>query len=118
MKTTSTTKPAGTFKRSAITSQELEEIKAEHIPDERGYACACCEEPWPCDKVCLVVRIEELEKVAEAASAVMLIWHEDRDLGGYGPKPMALREALDAAGAAPCHCEICRRQAAPRGGDD
>ena len=62
MKTTSTTKPAGTFKRSAITSQELEEIKAEHIPDERGYACACCEEPWPCDKVRLVVRIEELEK--------------------------------------------------------
>ena len=63
MKTTSTTKPAGTFKRSAITSQELEEIKAEHIPDERGYACACCEEPWPCDKVRLVARIEELRAI-------------------------------------------------------
>ena len=102
--------------------QELEEIRARHRERVTHYAwgdgrtCEDCKMDWPCEQAILLARIEELEKVGGAAAAVMLVWHEDRDLGGYGPKPMALREALDAAGEAPCHCGICRRRAL--GGED
>lgn len=48
-----------------ISPQEVVEIMAEHVPDERGYACTSCEGPWPCDKRRLASRIEDLETSLE-----------------------------------------------------